>query len=819
MTQTGRVSHAAEVTDGRVAVAPYNFVPLPSKVVQAEAAVQKSAQHGAYLHDEATGRERRTGTIACELRAESPLYVRGALSPEQLATFGGGRYKDLSPEQRRIYAQFFHSTSESDSYIPLIPGSTLRGLLRALVEIAAYGKIDRVTDRQRYFYRAVAAKASDPLGPGYRRQLQPQRVRVGYLVRERDGSWKLRPARRFGQDGYLKVREREVPSSLGLIRFNSAGYKPQEKAVSFTIRTTPAGRQVVDRIALRGELASQQGDTQYDGTLVTSGNMLETLPGQRPAFASPRKNHAVVGLPSNELPLLIEAAAVENYCASLTPFQRGEGLGKSNTDWPFSDRYGLFAHRDGTWAIDRPVFYCEPEQKGQPITLFGHSPNFRVPFRPPGVGRAASPRDFVPLDLRDDQVVDIAEALFGYVRGNRRDEREGQARAGRVSVSDALATSFSWLPGNEVLTPRILATPKATTFQHYLTQPDPTQRQLRHYGSRPSDETTIRGHKLYWHKGEVTRETMEDAAFLSGSKGEADTQHTGIRPVASGSMFSFKIHFENLTDIELGALLWVLRLTEDERYPRPYRLKLGMGKPLGMGAVKLSHTLSLTARQQRYRSLFNAQQDAWVTGEQLPDADLADTCVQAFERYVLTESADPSSDGTLAGTLRIQMLLALLTWPGPAAEQTRYLEIERGSSKVNEYKDRPVLPTPLQVVPPDPSWEPPPSKLEQVAGPLSPLSAQPAPTTAPSPPSAQPAPMPTVGTSFTGKIVRLDESAAIISVPGFPDDQVIALLRSTRMDGKRFREGNTARVEVIEERTLKGGLTVLEVKPAPRASI
>ena len=58
------------------------------------------------------------------------------------------------------------------------------------------------------------------------------------------------------------------------------------------------------------------------------------------------------------------------------------------------------------------------------------------------------------------------------------------------------------------------------------------------------------------------------------------------RPVRAGVSFSFDIRFENLSTVELGAVLWVLRIAADERY----RLKLGMGKPLGLGAV---HILSL----------------------------------------------------------------------------------------------------------------------------------------------------------------------------------------------------------------------------------
>jgi cold shock CspA family protein len=51
---------------------------------------------------------------------------------------------------------------------------------------------------------------------------------------------------------------------------------------------------------------------------------------------------------------------------------------------------------------------------------------------------------------------------------------------------------------------------------------------------------------------------------------------------------------------------------------------------------------------------------------------------------------------------RVKQLLAMLSWPGPDPELTRYMEIEHPDptakrGKHNEYKERPVLPDPLLV--------------------------------------------------------------------------------------------------------------------------
>lgn len=770
----------------RYAVAPYNFVPLPSKVLTVDSSTF-AKPFGAY--DE----ERHTGYIDCTLTAEAPLYVRGGLTVDEV------RQK----LQAKDLPGFFAAARAPDAQglpRPVIPGSSLRGMLRSLVEIVAYAKVGRVTDRQRYYFRAVAAKADDPLALPYRAQLR--NVRAGYLVRLAEG-WAIRPAQLFGAEGYLKVREQYVPPHLGLIRLSDRRYRPQYIPVSFTTKTTPKGRLVVDRI-------DKPSIHEYRGTMVTSGNMLETG-GGRARGISPRKNHAVVGEPDENAQLLpIDPHAVEDYRASLTDFQRGDGMGE---DGPFHPLEGIFAHHDGRPAEGRPVFYCEP-QKGQPVIFFGQSPNFRVPYRFLNSTRAATPRDFVPGALRDDGVVDLAEAIFGFVRGER--QREGQAQAGRVFVSDAAAEAYEWL-AEEPIVPRILATPKPTTFQHYLVQTSGEKRQLRHYASRPGDETVIRGNKLYWHKGSPTRAELEDGEFLQEppDKQVQDTQHTRIRPVSAGSRFRFQVRFENLSDVELGALLWVLRLSDDARHGgRQYRLKLGMGKPLGMGAVRIEHDVFVSQRARRYTSLFGAD-GGWELAEGQLAPVRADACADAFERFVLggiDERERPPESGRLADVLRIQMLLALLSWPGPqpTEQYSRYMEIERNRPRIgqdkNEYKDRPVLPSPLQVLAlaqgqPLPEQTPEPS-----------LPSEPSRDRAPATSKPRGPVLPEVGAVFTGRILELDDSSAVLEVPGFAADKALALLGD--LGGKRFRVGNAARVEVTKVRT-KGILTILDVRIAP----
>lgn len=644
--------HLPNGVSREAAIAPYNFVELPDEVVSTEE--QTPVTHDRY-HD-----GRHTGRIECTLTTSSPLYVRCALTTDQFAE--GERQRQNPPDDYREAIKntpdFFYT---HDKEQPVIPGSSLRGMLRTLVEIVSFGKMTQVTDQQRYFFRAVAAKKDDPLAFPYKSKLR--NVRAGYLIEKSDG-WYIQPVEPINSDTFIKVRAKDIPHSLDVVHLHDPLYCPQYVAVSFTIKQTPRGRIVIDEIDIPGVL-------KYEGQLVTSGNMNET---GKPGSRSPRKNHCVVPIRSpNAQPLKIDDNAITDYRNGLTDFQK--------EDPPFDKQLGMLEH-------NRPVFYCEPP-KGNPVTFFGQSPNFRIPYRFTGGERAASPYDFVPAELKQDDIVDLAEAIFGYVR--REKQQEGQVRAGRVFVGDATLNqgqSNVWLR-NEPITPRILSGPKPTTFQHYLVQPTDDRANLMHYASKPEDDTVIRGHKLYWHQGVVGKDDIEDTST------GGDTQRTQFKPINAGVSFTFTIRFENLSDVELGALLWVLRVAADDSY----RLKLGMGKPLGMGAVKIEHLLHLTDRVKRYTTLFNETGNQWEYGtkDTGSTAETEKKTLAAFERAILrNEVINPPKGKTrtyqrIAHIPRIQSLLRMLYWKDELEDN------EKGARKymeLDDFRSRPVLPTP-----------------------------------------------------------------------------------------------------------------------------
>jgi CRISPR-associated protein (TIGR03986 family) len=298
------------------AVAPYNFIPLPEKMVEA----QPPLEHDSYQPEPVA----YTGWIACELETCSPTYIRGMLTEKEFADFGQAGPDQLTEAQKEAMAGFFGLEKD----VPLIPGSSLRGMIRQIVEIVGHGRMRYVSPTPTFTYRAVAAQADDPLRDPYREVVGAfaRNVRAGFLRKVGD-KWEIEPAAlpsslNLSERGsFLKVKEHNISGKAipNLLRFNSPNYRPQYHPVSFDVETR-RGKQ--GPYAAVTSIGSRQDGYQYEGVLVCSGNMMESnQKGQK----SPRKNHALIlAKDIRARSLKIDPQAVQDYRNGLTPFQEEE---------------------------------------------------------------------------------------------------------------------------------------------------------------------------------------------------------------------------------------------------------------------------------------------------------------------------------------------------------------------------------------------------------------------------------------------------------------------------------------------------------------
>ena len=219
------------------AFAPYNFVPLPHMFV----AAPEPLDHDTFVPEPTA----YTGEVRVTLETCSPTYVRSMLTQEQYDKYAG-RKDELSPEEKAELAGFF-SVREGDTWVPRIPGSSLRGMLRGLVEIIGHGRMHWVAPQPTFTFRAVAATNDDPLRQPYQNVLGKfgSEVKAGYLFRDNEGWW-IEPAKtpesvnkQQWQDtadkAFLKVSEGDIGNKdiPGYRRFDTDDYAPAYFEVSF----------------------------------------------------------------------------------------------------------------------------------------------------------------------------------------------------------------------------------------------------------------------------------------------------------------------------------------------------------------------------------------------------------------------------------------------------------------------------------------------------------------------------------------------------------------------------------------------------------
>lgn len=642
--------HQDPLESRREATAPYNFVPLPEVVVSAEAIPPQDQYHP----------DRYSGYLDCTLTTLTPLYTRCMMAPEFFQTVGDRAFYDLDEPQKQERARFFHL---DDIEKPVIPGSSLRGMVRSLVEILGYGKIQPVT-QERLVYRGVGDTTS--FGLRYRERLMREDkknyftplMRAGYMEKNGDG-WSIRPAQVLPpvtETTFARIVSENVPDGL-------QAWHGCKNARRIWVKPGPYEYKKVRHVHIKYSDIEEISEISKSGLVeavrVRSGHI-------------DKKKHDMVIFPpdASANPIPIPADMVITYQEQIS--QEQEKLLGEN----------------GVLREKQPVFYLMENDK---LVFFSHTKMLRLPY-------LKSPNEFVPALLRSMDKIDLAEAIFGYI-GLDVDQ---EAQAGRVFFSDATLKpkQHNIFLANESITPRILSGPKATSFQHYLVQQEPdsqvvgkkkdgrprTQVFLTHYASATPNETVIRGHKLYWHqRGEIAKNDIEEQNTKNIET--SPKQYTRIQPVKDQVTFRFKVHFENLSEAELGALLWALDL------PPGHHHKLGMGKPLGMGSVKIEPHLFVNRREMRYRRLFAEDNRQWQTGFSEDEADKA-SFKQSFEDFVVDRLKNEgiAQGNSLNDQTRIQELLRLMSWDRkPPREKTEYMGLKR-------FEKRPVLPTPAGVM-------------------------------------------------------------------------------------------------------------------------
>ena len=539
---------------------------------------------------------------------------------------------------------------------PFIPGSSFRGLIRHLLEIVSYAKFNMFERKRRLFFRALADTTN--LKEEYQ-----------HLMQGTEGSQSKPRTFPKSEGGYLNYRESNdkyyiVPAQ------QTAGKS------YIAIKDYP-----LENFCYRAE-----SDQSY---LISTGPMPKKKKIVK--MFAPDKQRERIMLSKDDL---------NDYQADT-----GRNIPINILESAKQMRYvsSKKCRNDISFPNGVPVFYQVVRESNKKRVIFGHTPYFRVPYN-------FTIGDHVPMRIQESGN-DLVDALFGVSNASR-ESKTSNSWATRLFFEDLTLSSYNqdWKLFGECI-PKILSAPKPTTIQHYLEQHDIENQKHRNHWNTPG--VNIRGYKLYWHRKTPSDKNSPYSWLEKEGMEENNRIHIKMHNVVkAGIKFSGRIRFENLTDVELGALLFVLQL------PPGCALKLGMGKPLGLGSVQVQ--IDHIIQQDPVRYYCNLTRDGTWDLAQTDVLVHAEKYRRIFEKYMMTEICHQRGvegstyNRSLWDEPRLSNLRKILTWSGYNDSDneawnaaTRYLEIEcendcvdcssnnvKGvNTKMNEYRNRCILPS------------------------------------------------------------------------------------------------------------------------------
>ncbi len=541
------------------AVAPYNFVPL--------AAEPHLPTYTNAVSQEVPFRDGVCGTLDLEIEAKTPLFIRGI----------GDR------------TSFFALPDGT----PAIPGTSLKGMLRNVVEIATFGKMNQVNDH-RYGVRDLNNREvyGNYMAEIYKGQPVPL-VSAGWLSYSEEGEysdddelhlldddrkWVIEPCD-FAKIEYRQLqvlaRQKGVPNfdpdrkQSAVDKYKKWGDRDEKDlkvnvAVQLQCSHGQQANSGVKRVGNYGRVGGLDGPVQ--ATVVMTGQPSDNDPNRpRRAGGGNPKHHDFVFFNEGK------------YGRFVVPFEQRRdfsfvhgGGGEQhridldpNTEWK---------HMLGWLKSGRrvPVFFLNDAEGN--LRAFGLAMMFRLAYK-------LSTHQTVKQTQGscDNRLPDLAELIFGRVWQDRRNRSDTEALRGRVSIEQAVIEGPARVSAKR---DGVLGAPRASYYPNYLLQGGTGGSTMVGGGGRPSyltymDEgkTRVRGWKRY-----PRRLTLGELP-----KAPTEKVKTEFKPLPTGTRFRARVHVHNLREHELGALLWALDFGGREDCWHA----LGMARSCGYGSVTL----------------------------------------------------------------------------------------------------------------------------------------------------------------------------------------------------------------------------------------
>jgi CRISPR-associated protein (TIGR03986 family) len=627
--------------------APYGFVPLAGIVAADWLAdvISKDFVHDVPFADGVAG------TFDIVIDAETPICV----AKPRMTADEKVRTMYRLPDSR--YA---------------IPGSSLRGALRNVVEIASFGRMHLVNDH-RYAVRDLhnrelyGAHMADIQQNALSRKNEPMPlVNAGWLTYEEseDGSktWHIQPCH-FAKIEYGRICD--IARRHGqILSIGTWGDKQSSPKKYELWKNVPLDMELpvsVFRTTRNAHIHCDFGKVDDRGQL-QKGTLVFT--GQPGKYDPTREKRSGSGNPKHH-DFFFYGTAKDRFEVTPDRFrdfvfahsdrgQQGRMTDSPNEEWKF------WKERLESGKIKRiPIFYlCEKEnregRRTGDLRAFGFAMMFRLAYRTSTSEAVANAQG---ADCIKSPVPDLAEAIFGTVRRldhQRNQDAKTLTLRGRLLLSHAIEESNARPSDKEHKF--VLGAPKASYYPNYVEQDpaNPGAQPGRGRDGKPSYKTwmDLNARPRGWKRYRPHHQEIADIKYPSNVN--LDNVGTIFKPLNKGARFRSRVVAHNLRPMELGALIWAL----DFGGHKDARHMLGLARPMGYGRCRMSI-------------------DKWdvqtLLGVPISAAQLRDAFVHFMEERL---------GNTWQNSFQVQELLALAV-PRPSSE-LQYQKLD-SANRINDF--------------------------------------------------------------------------------------------------------------------------------------
>ncbi len=572
--------------------APYTFVSAGSKVLESPSGIPDISRPVA---------EAISGKLTVTWTAETEILVGGG----EAETADAGNNSPL-----RIGDQY------------MLPGSTIKGLIRTTMESACFARLSFIDDYSAYtrnFTSDPTWKAEVSLTPDHQ-------LKGGWLFRipgtdsagRSTAQWKLVPAdstEPFDFDDLLPL--------LGVSANDWHDMSMHDRLTTMATQNKDGHRPASDfipgmggtaRLVVSGPTpaAGRNKHREYlflwpDGITADDRRIVALDAGTARRFiaAQHRDGNNHPGNPEANLDALITTGCISGFLADNNP-----GLDEQLRNPAL---YGL------------PVFWRNPQ--GAPQNKPGRTPIlsltalYRVTYRNTVHDLLKAHNSQLP-----DDKLDLVQALLGWAPpetpATRIGDRKGVEKSLRSRVMFGFAASDNAQPESTYRT-WSATRPRPSFWPFYLRPKEGKNRSPMDYNN---PDATVAGRKRYPARNDIqalphdaeNTEMISDLTFLK-----------------RGAEFTGDIRLRNVSLIELGALIWALTFG-DLAGDKGYRHMIGRARPFGYGQVRVNIAAS----------------DLRAARADIEAGELMTRALDAFESWVSTEMGAPFDELEPIRTLR-----------------------------------------------------------------------------------------------------------------------------------------------------------------------